>query len=174
MGQLDVEPVEILLLQRDVAALLDLEAADDVIRVDGLPIVPAYLLVGDRGQVLLVEEVETQLLGRRGRKHPHGHADEPEGDGPAPDRPHGGEVPAAAGVSTRVRSAKDCLKEGSYLQKSFSTQRGGRLFGPVFRPEVVLGSGEKAVDVVERRRPSRPKSYRKLLEAIHRPPLTQA
>jgi hypothetical protein len=27
---------------------------------------------------------------------------------------------------------------------------GGRLFGPDFRPEVVPGSGEKAVDVVER------------------------
>jgi hypothetical protein len=27
---------------------------------------------------------------------------------------------------------------------------GGRLFGPVFRPEVVLGTGDKAVDVVER------------------------
>jgi hypothetical protein len=37
-----------------------------------------------------------------------------------------------------------------YPPKSFSTQRGGRLFGPDFRPEVVLGSGEKAVDDVER------------------------
>jgi hypothetical protein len=41
-------------------------------------------------------------------------------------------------------------KEGFYPPKGFSTQRGGRLFGPVFRPEVVLGSGDKAVDVVER------------------------
>jgi hypothetical protein len=42
---------------------------------------------------------------------------------------------------------------------------GGRLFGPVFRPEVVLESGEKAVDVVERLPPSRPRIYRKLREA---------
>src|SRR6266540_3342088 len=49
-------------------------------------------------------------------------------------------------------------KEGFCPPKSFSTQRGGRLFGPVFRPEVVLRSGEKAVDVVERRQTSRPKS----------------
>jgi hypothetical protein len=41
-------------------------------------------------------------------------------------------------------------KEDSCPPKSFSTQRGGRLFGPDFRPEVVPGSGEKAVDVVER------------------------
>jgi hypothetical protein len=41
-------------------------------------------------------------------------------------------------------------KEGFYPPKGFSTQRGVRLFGPVCRPEVVLGSGDKAVDVVER------------------------
>jgi hypothetical protein len=55
-------------------------------------------------------------------------------------------------------------KEGSCPPKSFSTQRGGRLFGPDFRPEVVLGSGEKAVDVVERRHPSMPETYVNLRE----------
>jgi hypothetical protein len=58
-----------------------------------------------------------------------------------------------------------------------STQRVRRLFGPVFRPEVVLGSGEKAVDVVERRHPSIPKIYRNLCEVNFFPQvnlLTQA
>jgi hypothetical protein len=52
-----------------------------------------------------------------------------------------------------------------------------RLFGPVYRPEVVLGSGEKAVDVVERRHPSTPRIYRNLREANFFPQvnlLTQA
>jgi hypothetical protein len=68
-------------------------------------------------------------------------------------------------------------KEGWCPPKSFSTQRGGRLFGPVCRPEVVLGSGEKAVDVVERRRPSGPRICQNLGEAPNFPQarkLTQA
>jgi hypothetical protein len=40
----------------------------------------------------------------------------------------------------------------------------GRLIGPVFRPEVVLDSGEKAVDVVERRIPVMAGIYRNLSE----------
>src|SRR5947208_7107239 len=56
-------------------------------------------------------------------------------------------------------------KEGRCPPKIFSTQRGGRLFGPDFRPEVVPGSGAKAVDVVERYHLSMPKSYRKLSDA---------
>jgi hypothetical protein len=53
--------------------------------------------------------------------------------------------------------------------ENFSTQRGGRLFGPVFRPEVVRGSGENTVDVVERSYPTTPQIYRKLSEALSYP-----
>src|SRR5207253_8788459 len=83
----------------------------------------------------------------------------------------------AAGVSSWTALARTSSKEDSYPPKGFSTQRGGRLVGPVFRPEVVLGSGEKAVDVVERRHPSGPRICRKLSEARDFPqgwPLTQA
>ena len=71
VGELDVEPVEVLVLQGDIAALLDLEAPDDLVGVDPLTVVPAHLLVGDRRQVLLVEEVEAELLRLRRREHAH-------------------------------------------------------------------------------------------------------
>src|SRR5256714_872264 len=91
--QLDVEPVEVLVLERDEAALIDLEAADDVVAVDVLAAVAAHLVVADRLQVALVQEVEPELL-RLGRAdHSHRHADEPKRDRAAPDRPWHGRFP---------------------------------------------------------------------------------
>jgi hypothetical protein len=87
--ELDVEPVEVLVVERDVTPLLDLEAANDLVCVDRPAIVTPDLLVGDRRQVLLVEEVKAKLLRLRRRKHPHGDADETERDRAAPDRSHG-------------------------------------------------------------------------------------
>ena len=95
--QLDVEPVEVLVAELDVAALVDLEAADDVVARDRLAVVAPHLLVGDRGHVLPVEEVEAELLRLGGREHPHADADEAEGDGAAPDRAHALDLPGAAG-----------------------------------------------------------------------------
>jgi hypothetical protein len=111
LRQLDVEAIEILVLERHVLALLDLEAADDVVRVDLLAGVAPDLLVADRLQVLLVEEVEPELL-RLGRaEHPHGHADEAEGDRSAPDRTgHSIRVPGL----TRLKNVEglDALRGG--------------------------------------------------------------
>jgi hypothetical protein len=86
VGELDVEPVDVLLRQLDVAALLDLEPAHDLVRVDVLAGVLAHLVVADRLQVALCEEVEAQLLRLGGRRHSHRDRDEPEGDRAAPDR----------------------------------------------------------------------------------------
>ena len=66
LRQLDVEPVEVLVLERHELALLDLETADDVLVIDVLAVVTAHLVVADRRQVALVEEVEAELL-RLGR-----------------------------------------------------------------------------------------------------------
>src|SRR5919197_2988498 len=93
--ELDVEPVEILVADLDVAALLDLEAADDVVGVDRLAVVAPHLLVGDRRHVLLVQEVEAELLRLGRREHPHADADEAERDGAAPDRAHALGLPEA-------------------------------------------------------------------------------
>jgi hypothetical protein len=60
--QLDVEPVEILVLERDEASLLDLEAPDDLVGIDRLSVVPPDLLVRDRREVLLVEEMNLSSL----------------------------------------------------------------------------------------------------------------
>jgi hypothetical protein len=82
-----------------------------------------------------------------------------------------------AGVSARAGPATYYFKEVFISFERLLHPAGGRLFGPVFRPEVVLGSGEKAVDVVERRPPSTPRTYRKLCEAHFFPQmnlLTQA
>ena len=77
--------LEVCILERDEAAFLDLEAADDVLRVDVLAGVAAHLVVADRLQVALVQEVEAELL-RRGRgEHAHRHTDEAERDRAAPD-----------------------------------------------------------------------------------------
>src|SRR5207249_3704283 len=73
-------------VEGDVAALLDLEAADDVVRVDVLAGVSPHLLVADRLQIVLVQEVEAELLRLGGAEHPYGHADEAERDRAAPDR----------------------------------------------------------------------------------------
>ena len=73
-------------VELDEAALLELEAADDVVRVDVLAGVLVHLVVADRAHVAAVEEVELQLLRLGRREEPHGHRDEPEGDGAGPDR----------------------------------------------------------------------------------------
>src|SRR6185437_5923264 len=62
VGELDVQPVEVVRLDRHVAALLDLERADDVLRVDVLAGVPSHLVVADRHEVAPVDEVEAKLL----------------------------------------------------------------------------------------------------------------
>ena len=90
MRELDVETVEVLVVERHVTPLLDLEAADDLVGVDPFAVVTPDLLVGDGCQVLLVEEVEAELLRLGGGEHPHAHADQAEGDRTAPDRSHGG------------------------------------------------------------------------------------
>ena len=101
MRELDVEPVEVLVLERDEPALLDLEAADDLVGIDVLACVFAHLVVPDRRQIVLVEEVEFQLLGLDRRVHLHGHADQPEGDRPAPDGSwHALLIPGNAGSET--------------------------------------------------------------------------
>ena len=46
LRQLDVEPIEVLVVERDIAALLDLEAADDVVVVDVLPRVAPTIRTG--------------------------------------------------------------------------------------------------------------------------------
>ena len=84
--ELDVEPIEVLVLEWNEPALLDLEPADDLVGVDMLACVLAHLVVADRGQIVLVEEVELQLLGVDRRVHLHGNADQSERDRSAPDR----------------------------------------------------------------------------------------
>ena len=74
--ELDVEPVEIFVLKGNVASLLNLEAADDILVVDVLAAVAPDLVVADRLQVALVEEVKAQLLRLRRGVHAHGHTDE--------------------------------------------------------------------------------------------------
>src|SRR6266576_1046122 len=164
MRELDVEAVEVLVLERHVTPLLDLEAADDLVRVDPFAVVTPDLLVGDRRQVLLVEEMKAKLLRFRRRKHPHGNADETERDRAAPDRPHRARLPEWPRVSTRGGLARYCFKGVFLLFERLLHPAGGRLFGPVFRPEVVLESGDKAVDVVERRHLTMPQTYRNLSE----------
>ena len=51
MRELDVETVEILRVDRDEAALLELERTHDVIRIDVLAGVLAHLVVADRREV---------------------------------------------------------------------------------------------------------------------------
>src|SRR6266550_5439880 len=164
MRELDVETVEVLVIKRHVTPLLDLEAADDVVGVYPLAVVTPDLLVGDRRQVLLVEEVKTKLLRFRRREHPHGNADETERDRATPDRPHGERLPEWSRVSTRRGPARYWFKGVFLLFERLLHPAGGRLFGPVFRPEVVLESGDKAVDVVERRHLTMPQTYRNLSE----------
>ncbi len=123
--QLDVEAVEILVGELDEPSFLDLEAADDVVGIDVLARVSPHLVVADRRQIVLVEEVELELLGLGSRVHAHRHADEAERDRAAPDRAcHGPQaVPEGGRVSTRPGGKTTC-KEGSCPPKSFSTQRG--------------------------------------------------
>src|SRR5258705_4245050 len=142
-GELDGEPVEVLVFERHVAALLDLEPANDLVRVDPLTVVTPDLLVGDRRQVLLVEEVEAELLRLGRRKHPDRDVDKAERDAAAPDRSHEPPLPGRAGVSTRTSLATYYLKEVFLSFERLLHPAGGRLFGPVFRPEVVLRSGKR-------------------------------
>ena len=86
VGELDVQPIEILRLDRHVVPLLDFEGAHDVVRVNVLAGVLADLVVADRLEVAAVDEVEPQLARARGGQHPDRDADQPERDRPAPDR----------------------------------------------------------------------------------------
>src|SRR5205085_4827357 len=96
--------------------------ADDVVRIDVLPRVLADLVVADRLQIVLRQEVEPKLLGLGRGVHPDGYGDEPEGDRAAPDRSwHESEVPGFQRRRTRQDRASE---EGAYPPKSFSTQRG--------------------------------------------------
>jgi hypothetical protein len=109
--ELDVEPVEIFVLDRDVPALLDLEPANDLVGRNRFAAVLADLLVADRRQVAAVEEVEAEFLGLGRRVHAHGHADEAERDRPAPDRSHGRVIPAVA-VEKPLLADGHCVRRG--------------------------------------------------------------
>ena len=125
VGELDIKPVEVLVLQGDIAAFLDLEAPDDLVGVDPLPVVPAHLLVGDRRQVLLVEEVEAELLRLRRREHAHRDADETKRDRAAPDRAHAASIPERARVSTSDSGANVLLQTRALALRKASPPSGG-------------------------------------------------
>src|SRR5207302_7355491 len=128
MRQLDVETIDVLVRQLDVAALLDFEAAHDLVRIDVLARVLADLVVFDRLQVALRQEVEAQLLRLGRRVHAHRHRDEAEGDRAAPDCTRHRAVDTR--VSIRPNTATTRVTRGSISPKGFSTQRGGRQLGP--------------------------------------------
>src|SRR4029453_8900952 len=100
VSEFDVEPIEILVLERNVLPLADLVAPNDVVGRNGLPVVLADLLVSDRRHVPSVQKVKLEVFRLRGREHAHRHADKPEGNRPAPDRPHGSVLPTGPAAVT--------------------------------------------------------------------------
>jgi len=152
LGQLDVEAVEVLLLERHEAALLDLEAAHDVVVVHVLAGVAPDLVVADRLQVALVEEVEAELL-RLGRPdHPYRDADEAERERSRPERAgHDRTLPGSRGLHPR-RAGNTLHNLGSYVLQSFSTYRGVTV-GAGYKPaSTCVRSGDKPVEDVEKGR----------------------
>jgi hypothetical protein len=93
--------LEVLVGQVDVLALRVLERLDDLLVRDRLALLLADLVVADAAVVLLVQQVEVELVLLDRAVHPHGHVDEPEGDGAGPDRArHETCLPADAPVET--------------------------------------------------------------------------
>ena len=85
MGQLEIDPVEVVLVELDEAALLELEAANDLMSVDVLSGRLVDLVVPDRAHVAAIEEVKAELL-RLGRcEHLHRHGYKSEGDRTGPE-----------------------------------------------------------------------------------------
>src|SRR5207248_11629185 len=126
VGELDVQPVEVVRLDRHVAALLDLERADDVLRVDVLAGVLSHLVVADRHEVAPVDEVEAKLLRLGGGEHPDGDAHEPERDAAAPDRAgwHGRFVPAPGAMETaRFRTRPRVKRKVTLLHPAGGSRR---------------------------------------------------
>jgi ATP-dependent DNA ligase len=81
--------VEVLVAERDQLAVLGLEALDDVGVVDLLAVERAGALVLDAAAVGAVHLVEPDVVVGGRRVQLDRHADQPEGDGSAPHRPHG-------------------------------------------------------------------------------------
>ena len=78
--------LEVLVVEADELALLDLERLHDLVVRDRLLLLLADLLVADPAAVPLVDEVEVQVVLVDRAVHPHGHVDEAEGDRTGPDR----------------------------------------------------------------------------------------
>src|SRR5207247_8524562 len=97
----------------------------------------AHLVVADRLQVVLVQEVEAKLFRLCRRVHLHGHADEPERDRSAPDRSHAFSLPRRRSEETRRQmfrvsaDGRTPLRNGTRVPKSSSLTRGSRS-GPAF------------------------------------------
>src|SRR4029077_7240045 len=87
--------------------------------------VPAHLLVGDRRQVLLVEEMEAELLRLRRGEHAHSDADKSERDRAAPDRAHAASIPEQARVSTSDSGANVLLQTRALVPRKASPPSGG-------------------------------------------------
>src|SRR5215211_7654502 len=113
IGLAKVDRVEIVVLERDVAALVDLEAAHDLVGGNGLAAVLAHLVVADRRQVTPVEEVKAQLFRLGRREHPHSDADEAERDRATPDGSgHGTLIPSLLlpkPVVSYLRTGSTCV-----------------------------------------------------------------
>ena len=83
--------LQLVLVERDVAALLDLEAHLDVVGVDLPARLLRHLAVADPRPGLLVQLVEVDVVVTDGGVRLHRHADQTEADVSAPDRStHGG------------------------------------------------------------------------------------
>ena len=147
VGELDVEPVEILRLERNELPLLELEGAHDVVGVDVLAGVLPHLVVADRLEVSPVDEVETKLTRARRGEHPDRDADEPERDRSVPDRTRRHEV-----VLPAARTSKTAAR------RSFSESRTVLL--PFTQP---IHRGDKPVDGVDSRLSGAARNYVKLL-----------
>jgi hypothetical protein len=144
-------------------ALLDLEAADDLVGIDALAGVLGHLVVANRRRVVLVEKVEPQLLRLGGRLHADGHAHEAERDGSAPDRSHrflstepGCRRNSKADVSRLAGRTHRAEKQGKYVLKNSSLHQGvsarGRLLPASTHPEAEAmypEAGENTVDAVD-------------------------
>ena len=142
MRQLDVETIDVLVRQLDVAALLDFEAAHDLVRIDVLARVLADLVVPDRLQVALRQEVETQLLRLGRRVHAHRHRHEAEGDRAAPDCTRHRAVDTR--VSIRPNTATTRVTRGVDIPQKASPPSGGvDSWGRLRRPQVVPRPGKR-------------------------------
>ncbi|MNT48033.1 hypothetical protein D3C72_1847930 [compost metagenome] len=91
LGRLGPGLADFLLADNHVAALLELDALDDVVPVDFLAGDLVHPLVADRLHAALVEPVEIDPFGAHRGIEGHGDVHEAETDGAFPDCPsHGG------------------------------------------------------------------------------------